>query len=151
MCTSEDDLVALIRCSGLDVVTVQGNEPGPSVETAWRAMAGFGVEPSASFPLKGDLGGVRGVHRLWLEHARRADVIDEDGTFLLTAVVKGSSDVGWVRVRLADGADVARLVDDQGRIEFIARSGSGDHICGITAEEYDHWIVSLPLTHVTIT
>ncbi|MDX3537836.1 hypothetical protein PV721_26420 [Streptomyces sp. MB09-01] len=142
MRTSEDSLVDLIRSSGLEVDTVQGNEPGPSVETAWRAMAGFGVQPSASFPLKGDLGG---VHRLWLEDARRADVIDEDGTFLLTAVVTGSSGVGWVRVRLADGADVARLVDDQGRIEFIARSGSGGHICGITAEEYEHWIVSLTL------
>ncbi|WP_442807264.1 hypothetical protein [Streptomyces sp. NBC_01294] len=121
---------------------VQGNEPGPSVETAWRAMAGFGVEPSASFPLKGDLGG---VHQMWLEHARRADVIGVDGTFLLTAVVTGSSGVGWVRVRLTDSADVARLIDDQGRIEFIARSSSGDHICGITAEEYDYWIVSLTL------
>ncbi|MFF4420368.1 hypothetical protein ACFY04_06175 [Streptomyces sp. NPDC001549] len=142
MRTSEDNLVRLIRSSGLEVDMVQGNEPGPSVETAWRAMAGFGVEPSASFPLKGDLGG---VHQLWLEHARRADVIDEDRTFLLTAVVTGSSEVGWVRVRLTDSADVARLVDDQGRIEFIARSSSGDHICGITAEEYDYWVVSLTL------
>ncbi|MFI5544776.1 hypothetical protein ACIA6E_13490 [Streptomyces sp. NPDC051815] len=142
MRTSEDNLVELIRSSGLEVDTVQGNEPGPSVETAWRAMAGFGVEPSASFPLKGDFGG---VHQMWLEHARRADVIDDDGTFLLTAVVTGSSEVGWVRVRLTDSADVARLVDDQGRIEFIARSSSGDHICGITAEEYDYWIVSLTL------
>ncbi|MCX4959215.1 hypothetical protein [Streptomyces virginiae] len=142
MRTSEDNLVELIRSSGLEVDMVQGNEPGPSVETAWRAMAGFDVGPSASFPLKGDLGG---VHQLWLEHARRADVIDEDGAFLLTAVVTGSSDVGWVRVRLTDSADVARLVDDQGRIEFIARSSSGDHICGITAEEYDYWVVSLTL------
>ncbi|WP_405834370.1 hypothetical protein [Streptomyces sp. NBC_00105] len=142
MRTSEDRLVDLIRSSGLDVHTVQGDEPGPSVGTAWRAMAGFGVEPSASLPLKGDL---EGVHRLWLEHARRADVIGEDGTFLLTAVVTGGSAVGWVRVRLTDDADVARLVDDQGRIEFIARSGSGGHICGITAEEYEYWIVSLTL------
>ncbi|MEU4732294.1 hypothetical protein [Streptomyces sp. NPDC023588] len=48
-------------------------------------------------------------------------------------------------MRLTDRADVARLVDDQGRIEFIARSRSGAHICGITAEEYDYWIVSLTL------
>jgi hypothetical protein len=140
--TSEDNLVELLRSSGLEVDGVEGNEPGPSVETAWRAMAGFAVEPSAAFPLKGDLGG---VHQLWLEHARRADVVDDDGTFLITAVVTGSAEVGWVRVRLTDSADVARLVDDQGRIEFIARSRSSSHICGITAEEYDHWIVSLTL------
>ncbi|MFF3859515.1 hypothetical protein [Streptomyces sp. NPDC002209] len=142
MPTSEDNLIELIRGSGLEVDAVQGNEPGPSVDTAWRAMAGFGVEPSASLPLKGELGG---IHRLWLDHARHAGVVGEDGTFLLTAVVTGSSAVGWVRVRLTDTADVSRLVDDQGRIEFIARSPSGDHICGVTAEEYDYWVVSLDL------
>ncbi|WP_327135420.1 hypothetical protein OG311_37490 [Streptomyces sp. NBC_01343] len=142
MPTSEHNLIALIRSSGLEVDAVQGNEPGPSVDTAWRAMAGFGVEPSATLPLKGELGG---VHRLWLDHARQAGVIGEDGTFLLTAVVTGSAAVGWVRVRLTDMADVSRLLDDQGRIEFIARSSSGGHICGVTAEEYDYWVVSLAL------
>ncbi|GGT30257.1 MULTISPECIES: hypothetical protein [Streptomyces] len=142
MPTSEDNLLGLIRASGLEVHTVQGNDPGPSVEAAWRAMAGFSVEPSATVPLKGDLGG---VHDLWLQHARRAGVVGDDGLFLITAVVTGSWGVGWVWVRLTDNADVSRLVDDQGRIEFIARSASGDHICGITAEEYDYWVVSLAL------
>ncbi|MCX5403314.1 hypothetical protein OHA37_05390 [Streptomyces sp. NBC_00335] len=142
MRTSEDALLDLIRSSGLEVEAVWGNDPGPSVDAAWRAVAGFGVEPSASVALEGDLGG---VHELWLEHARRGDVIGEDGRFLLTAVVTGSSGVGWVRVRLTDTADVSRLVDDQGRVEFIARSRSGGRICGITAEEYDYWIVTLSL------
>lgn len=39
----------------------------------------------------------------------------------------------------------SRLLDDQGRIEFIARSLPGGHICGVTAEEYDYWVVSLAL------
>lgn len=142
MPASEDNLIELIRSSGLAVEAVQGNEPGPSVDTAWRAMAGFGVEPSATLPLKGELGG---VHQLWLDHARLGGVIGEDGTFLITAVVTGSAAVGWVRVRLTDTADVSRLLDDQGRIEFIARSLSGGHICGVTAEEYDYWVVSLGL------
>ncbi|MEU3771979.1 hypothetical protein AB0F11_01945 [Streptomyces sp. NPDC032472] len=140
MRTSEDNLIALIRSSGFEVDAVQGNEPGPSVDMAWRAMAGFGVEPVASLPLKGDL---EGVHQRWLQRARQTEVFGEDGTFLLTAVVTGASEVGWVRVRLTDTADVSRLVDDQGRIEFIARSQSGHHLCGVTAEEYEYWLVSL--------
>ncbi|MFB6811692.1 hypothetical protein [Streptomyces sp. NPDC056387] len=142
MRTSEGNLVALIRDSGFEVDAVQGNEPGPSVDTAWRAMAGFGVEPVASFPLKGDF---EGIHQLWLQHACQTEVIGEDGAFLLTAVVTGASEVGWLRVRLTEAADVSRLVDDQGRIEFIARSQSGHRICGITAEEYEFWLVSLDL------
>ncbi|MBP0938288.1 hypothetical protein [Streptomyces sp. KCTC 0041BP] len=142
MPSSTDTLFELIRSGGLDVDAVQGNEPGPSVETAWRAMAGFDVEPIASLPLKGELSG---VHQLWLDHARQAGVVGEDGTFLLTAVVTGSSAVGWVRVRLTDTADVSRLVDDQGRIEFIARSSHGNRICGVTAEESDYWVVGLDL------
>lgn len=82
---------------------------------------------------------------MWLDHARPGGVIGEDGTFLLTAVVTGSAAVGWVRVRLTGTADVSRLLDDQGRIEFIARSLPGGHICGVTAEEYDYWVVSLAL------
>ncbi|MFJ9647122.1 hypothetical protein ACWEPM_27470 [Streptomyces sp. NPDC004244] len=142
MRTSADDLVEHVRDSGLDVVAVPGDGPGPSVADAWRAMAGFGVEPCASFPLDADRAGVHGV---WLEHARRAGIVGDDGTLLLTAVVTGSREVGWVRVRLTEAADVSRLVDDQGRIEFVARSASGDRICGITAEEYDYWVVSLAL------
>ncbi|MCF3182367.1 hypothetical protein IPZ70_20805 [Streptomyces polychromogenes] len=142
MRSSKANLLDLIENSGLKVEAVQGNDPGPSVETAWRAMAGFGVKPAASFPLKG---GFDEVHQVWLEQAHRANIIDTDGTFLITAVVTGSSEVGWVRVRLTDVADISRLIDDQGRIEFIARSQSGRRICGITAEEYDYWIVSLDL------
>ncbi|MFD0272224.1 hypothetical protein ACFVGY_37510 [Streptomyces sp. NPDC127106] len=142
MRTTSDDLIEHLRGSGLEVVAVVGNEPGPSVEDAWRAMAGFEVEPSASFPLDADRAGVQG---LWLEHARRGGVVGDDGTFLITAVVTGSWEVGWVRVRLTEATDVSRLIDDQRRIEFIARSASGDHICGITAEEYDYWVVSLAL------
>ncbi|KPI20888.1 hypothetical protein OV450_7728 [Actinobacteria bacterium OV450] len=142
MPTSEHNLIELIRRSGLEVEAVEGNDLGPSVDAAWRAMAGFGVEPSATFPLKGELGG---VHQLWLDHARQTGVIGADGTFLLTAVVTGSAAVGWVRVRLTETADVSRLLDDQGRIEFIARSSSGGLICGVTAEEYDYWVVTLSL------
>ncbi|MFH7599668.1 hypothetical protein WDV06_31900 [Streptomyces racemochromogenes] len=142
MRTSKDSLLELIRNSGLEVKSVQGNDPGPTVETAWRAMAGFGVEPKASVPLKGDL---REVHGLWLDYARQGNVIADDGTFLVTAVVTGSSEIGWVLVRLTDTTDVSRLIDDQGRIEFISRSTSGRHICGVTAEEYDYWIIALDL------
>ncbi|CAL9640959.1 hypothetical protein SUDANB120_06343 (plasmid) [Streptomyces sp. enrichment culture] len=143
MHTSEPPTVlGLIRSAGLAVDGVHGNTPGPSVETAWRAMAGFTVEPSATFPLAADR---RGVHDLWLAHARRSGVIAGDGTFLVTAVALRSADTGWIRARLTDTADVARLVDDQQRIEFIARSASGDRICGITAEEYDYWLITLPL------
>ncbi|EFL16696.1 hypothetical protein [Streptomyces sp. C] len=142
MRTGKDGLLELIRHSGLEVVAVQGNEPGPSVEAAWRAMAGIDVEPQAVVPLGADRGG---VHRLWVAHARQGDVVDDEGGFLVTAVATGSSEVGWVRVRLGGSADVARLVDDQGRIEFIARSRDGHRICGITAEEYEHWVVGLEL------
>ncbi|MFF2195757.1 hypothetical protein [Streptomyces sp. NPDC058157] len=144
MHTGDHNLLEVIRSSGLQVEAVHGDAPGPTVDTAWRAMAGFNVEPVASFPLRGDL---TGAHRLWLEHARRLDVIAADGSFLVTAVVTGSSGTGWVHVRLTADADVSQLVDDQGRIEFIARSLSGHRICGITAEEYDYWVVGMALPH----
>ncbi|MGZ9932287.1 hypothetical protein ACXNSR_20725 [Streptomyces sp. NC-S4] len=45
-----------------------------------------------------------------------------------------------------EGTPLAPSVRADSRvIEFIARSSSSDHICGITAEAYDYWIVSLTL------
>ncbi|MER6911307.1 hypothetical protein ABT354_06515 [Streptomyces sp. NPDC000594] len=97
----------------------------------------------ATAPLSGP---GRSVHDLWLRHARDGGIFEEDGTFLVTAVTTGSHEVGWVSVALTATADVSRLRDDQNRIEFIARSNSGHAICGVTAEEYDYWVVSLSLT-----
>ncbi|MFJ6946676.1 hypothetical protein ACISU4_18830 [Streptomyces wuyuanensis] len=116
-----------------------------TVDEAWRKIANFAVEPSAKFPLE-DGRTPEQINTRWLQLAREAGIFTEDETFLITAVTTGSGELGWVKVQLTPDTDISFLRDDQDRIEFIARSHSGHHICGVTAEEYDYWIVSLPMS-----
>ncbi|MFF3685471.1 hypothetical protein [Streptomyces sp. NPDC002187] len=133
-----------IRESGLEVLETQGSVPGVTIEEAGRAMSNFEVEPVATVPLNSEETASE-VTRLWMQHARSAGVFAADGSFLIATFETESRTTGWVRVRLSPRTDVSFLTDDQKRIEFVARSISGHHICGVTAEEYDYWVVSLPM------
>jgi hypothetical protein len=133
-----------IRASGLKVIGLCESASGITVDAAWRLIANFEVEPSATVPLEGD-NTAPYMNRLWLQLAQDSGVIADDGSFLITVVTNGSRELGWVEVQLTPEADISRLRDDQGRVEFIARSQRGHYVCGVTAEEYDYWIVSLPV------
>ncbi|MFD4141489.1 hypothetical protein [Streptomyces sp. NPDC058572] len=133
-----------IRESCFEVLKTQGSVPGITIEEAGRAMANFEVAPVATVPLDSEET-TSEVNRLWMQHARSAGVFAADGSFLIATFETESRTTDWVRVRLGPRTDVSILTDDQKRIEFVARSISGHHICGVTAEEYDYWVVSLPV------
>jgi hypothetical protein len=135
-------LLEKLRAAGLTVTGAPECTSKPSVDSAWRSLSGFLVEPVETVPLDSP-GSV--IHSLWLRHAKNS-VIGDDGSFLVTAVVTGSHEIGWVPVALTSSSDVSRLRDDQNRVEFIARSHNGDALCGVTAEEYVYWIVHLHVT-----
>ncbi|MFE3857333.1 hypothetical protein ACFXPN_40130 [Streptomyces griseorubiginosus] len=145
MSRHEKVLLEKLQASGLEVIEISDNQQFPSVDQAWMAIANFEVRPVASTPLEGEDTTSR-LNSLWLQNARLSEVISEDGSFLITIVSTGSHEIGWVRVRWTPEFDVSRLIDDQGKVEFVARSISGHHICGVTAEEYEYWIVSLDVS-----
>ncbi|MET7734297.1 hypothetical protein ABZT02_23430 [Streptomyces sp. NPDC005402] len=145
MSQHEKVLLEKLQASGLEVIEITGNQSPPSVDQAWMTIANFEVRPTASTPLEGE-GVASRLNSLWLRNARLSGVISEDGSFLITIVSTGSHEIGWVCVRWMPEFDVTRLIDDQGKVEFIARSISGHHVCGVTAEEYEYWIVSLDVS-----
>ncbi|MFC7306297.1 hypothetical protein ACFQVC_18995 [Streptomyces monticola] len=139
MTQAEQALKEKIRSGNLEVVEIYRNQTGPTIEQAWMKMANIDVEPVDTVPLSSS--DLAQITQLWLNRAQAGGIIEDDGTFLLTAVTTGSSGVGWVRVRLTPDTDMSRLTDDRGNIEFIARSSDGKSICGVTSEEYDYWVV----------
>ncbi|MFF0747328.1 hypothetical protein ACFYVL_43815 [Streptomyces sp. NPDC004111] len=141
MDSPENELVKKLRSASLKILGIRGgNTLASTVTRAWQSIAGD-VEPVETVPLS--LAG-RDVHLQWLHHARLSGIIDEEDYFLITAVTTGSHEVGWVHVQLIPESDTSLLRDDQDRVEFIGCSLAGDKLCGVTAEEYDYWIVSLP-------
>jgi hypothetical protein len=135
-------LLKKLQDASLEILEVPGIIPlGPTVSQAWQSVAGD-VEPTAALPFSSP---GRDIHTQWLHHARQAGIFDDEETFLVTVVTTGSHRVGWIHVKITPETDFSRLRDDQDCIEFIACSNSGDTICGVTAEEYDYWIVTFPI------
>ncbi|MGP3981416.1 hypothetical protein [Streptomyces sp. KR80] len=133
-------LIRKLQSSRLEVLEIQGNQPGPTVDDAWTVVANINISPKAKAPR--DHVGRESVNTVWQSQAESAGVFSTNGEFLITAVTTGCSQVGWVRVRRTPEIDVSALTDDQGGIEFIALSPDRQTLCAVTTEEYEYWIVS---------
>lgn len=141
MKSSVRELRSKLRGASLEILRAPGNATsGPTVSRAWQLIAGD-VEPVGTTPLSSP---GTDIHLHWLHHAHLSGIIDEEDSFLVTAVTTGSHEIGWIHVKLTPESNISLLRDDQDRVEFIGCSLAGDKICGVTAEEYDYWIVSLP-------
>ncbi|MFA7762648.1 hypothetical protein [Streptomyces sp. NRRL S-448] len=121
--------------AGLEVVAEGVAEGLPSYARAFKAVVNVEVAPRATVARTAP-GALEEADRLWLEHARTAAVIDDEGCFL----VRGA-DRDWVRVRrTALTAFSAALVPGAGSM-VIAMSPDGRRLCALTEEDDDYWIV----------
>ncbi|WP_374776202.1 hypothetical protein OG756_28990 [Streptomyces sp. NBC_01310] len=121
--------------AGLEVVAGDVGEAVPSYAQAFQVVVNIEVKPVATVPRRTP-GASEEADRLWLEHARTAAVIDDEGCFL----VRGA-DRDWVRVRrTAHTALSAALVPGAGSM-VIAMSPDGRRLCALTEEDDDYWIV----------
>lgn len=121
--------------AGLEVLAQGVAEELPSYARAFKAVVNFEVVPRATVACSAP-GAPAEADRLWLEQARTAAVIDDEGCFL----VRGA-DRDWVRVRLTPHTALsAALVPGAGSM-VIAMSPDGRRLCALTDEDDDYWIV----------
>ncbi|MFF2227561.1 hypothetical protein ACFVV7_30095 [Streptomyces globisporus] len=121
--------------AGLEVLGQGVTEGLPSYARAFQAVVNVEVVPQAIVACSAP-GAPAEADRLWLEHARTAAVIDDEGCFL----VRGA-DRGWVRVRRTTHTTLsAALVPGAGSV-VIAMSPDGRRLCALTEEDDDYWIV----------
>ncbi|MFJ4863755.1 hypothetical protein [Streptomyces sp. NPDC088748] len=124
-----------LAAAGLEVVARDVAEGLPPYARAFKAVVNVEVAPQATVPRTAP-GALQEADRLWLEHARAAAVIDDEGCFL----VRGA-DRDWVVVRrTAHTALSAALVPGAGSM-VIAMSPDGRRLCALTEEDDDYWIV----------
>ena len=65
----------------------------------------------------------------------------DDGT-LLISLTRQDDDGGWAMVRLPDGPLVLdALGSNPGEPEFVGDVAGRDVVCGVTAGEYELWVV----------
>ncbi|MFI1781751.1 hypothetical protein [Streptomyces rubiginosohelvolus] len=121
--------------AGLEVLGEGVADELPSYEQAFKAVVNVEVAPRATVARSAP-GASAEADRLWLEHARTAAVIDDEGCFLIRGAGRD-----WVRVRrTAHTALSAALVPGAGSM-VIAMSPDGRRLCALTEEDDDYWIV----------
>lgn len=121
--------------AGLEVVARGVADELPSYAQAFQAVVNVEVAPRATVARSAP-GASAEADRLWLEHARTAAVIDDEGCFLVRGAGRD-----WVRVRrTAHTALSAALVPGAGSM-VVAISPDCRRLCALTEEDDDYWIV----------
>ncbi|WP_416975124.1 hypothetical protein [Streptomyces sp. 4F14] len=111
---------------------------GLTVEDVFHRVVHIDVVPVKRIPADSvDIG--RKVNEYWGLHARSGGVIADDGTFL----VAGSLEGGWVSVKMIDNVEVFNFREASGDILFVARSASGHHVCAVSREGSEYWIIEV--------
>lgn len=119
--------------------------PVPAVLTAIRAVTGVEVKPAVTVPESRPEAAAE-LDRQWLAETVTFPLVSGTGEFLIVPPGRGGSSVGWVLVR--DSVETglpSRVADATGSPEFVALSADGRHLCAVTSEEDEHWIVTRDL------
>jgi len=130
----------LERC-GLQLA--QGNAPQnvTPAQTAIYAVTGFEVEPASTVPISSP-GAIEVLDSEWHRLAAAVSLYSQTNEFLILPPVSGGSKIGWVHVRDLEGNRLpSRIASATGSPEFVAISLDGRHLCAVSVEEDDYWVV----------
>ncbi|BCM69169.1 hypothetical protein EASAB2608_04503 [Streptomyces sp. EAS-AB2608] len=137
----QDSLKCLERC-GLRVVeeSVSQHDTQP-VSAAIYAVTGFDVQPAAVVPASSP----HAAHELdekWHQYSSAGSLYDDRGAFLILPPVSGGSEIGWVKVTDPIGEHLpSRISAVTGSPEFLTMSTDGRHLCAVSVEEDEYWVV----------
>ncbi|MDQ1009870.1 hypothetical protein QFZ82_004355 [Streptomyces sp. V4I23] len=129
------------------IVVLGGATPeAPTPLSAVLAVTGAYVTPRVRIPHMTPDRDER-VDVQWHELAAQMHLFTDDGSFLLRLSNPGSESRGWLRVRDEMGVRLpSRLNSATGRREFIAVSLDGVHLCAVSVEDDEDWIVTHSFT-----
>jgi hypothetical protein len=127
--------------AGFEVLEASDMAEGlPSEHAAWKPIVSSLARPEWSVALTAN-DAVEQVERQWRRLVHEQGLASGDGT-LLISLTRQDDDGGWVVVRLPEGPlALDALGPNPGEPEFVAMSLAGDVVCGVTAEEYELWVV----------
>ncbi|MBP0458613.1 hypothetical protein [Streptomyces montanisoli] len=132
--------------SGLSVLQGPPPEEAPQVSDAIHAVAGWEVQPAAEISAS-DPRAAEELDEKWHERARACSLYDGQGVFLILPPVSGGSRTGWVKVSDPVGERLpSRIAAATGSPEFIAASLNGCHLCAVSVEDDEYWVVQHDFT-----
>ncbi|MCM2413119.1 hypothetical protein [Streptomyces sp. RKAG290] len=131
-----------LEACGLLPIGTEAPCPVPAVLTAIHAVTGVEVKPSATIPeSRADV--MAELDRQWLAETTRLPLVSGAGELLIVPPGRGGSAVGWVLVKDSVGTGLpSRVAGATGSPEFLALSVDGRHLCAVTSEDDELWIVT---------
>ncbi|MFF2522701.1 hypothetical protein [Streptomyces liangshanensis] len=135
-----------LEACGLVVLGRDASPSAPDVLTAIRAVTGVEVTPAVTVA-ESRADAAAELDRRWLATASALPLASGEGEFLVVPPGRGGSAVGWVRVHDPVGTGLpSRVAGATGSPEFLALSADGRHLCAVTSEEDEYWIVTRALS-----
>ncbi|OKJ56082.1 hypothetical protein AMK28_14630 [Streptomyces sp. CB02115] len=125
----------------MELADAEAPATAPSATEAILMVAGIDVEPALTI----DTATPDALKQLDLQWHQKAWPVlagPESGAFLILPPGGGGAAVGWVPVRdIAPPGLPSRIAAVTGTPEFVALSADGTHLCAVTEEEYEYWII----------
>jgi hypothetical protein len=79
----------------------------------------------------------------WQAETFKLPLVSGAGEFLIVPPGRGGSSVGWGLVKDPVGTGLpSRVASATGSSEFLALSADGRHLCAVTSEVDEYWIVT---------
>ncbi|WP_097877326.1 hypothetical protein [Streptomyces sp. ms184] len=104
-------------------------------------VAGFDVEPTLTVDAATP-DALKQLDLQWHEMAWPLFTAPGSGAFLILPPGSGGVAIGWVPVKdIAPPGLPSRIAAVTGTADFIALSADGTHLCAVTEEEYEYWII----------
>ena len=132
-----------ITLQSCGLVILEGNAPSsaPTPLAAIRAVAGVDVQPNVTIR-ESRSDAIEEIDRQWQAQTSKTLLAAEVGEFLILPPGSGGSAVGWVRVRDSVGVNLpSRIAAATGSPEFLTLSADGHHLCAVSVEDDEYWIV----------
>ncbi|MFI5523879.1 hypothetical protein [Streptomyces platensis] len=146
MATSEKDVadwISYLTSAGMLISNQEPKQGVPEATTALHAVNGMEAEPTVSISRNAP-DSLECLNQHWKQQSEAAHLYSTSGVILVCSPAACPADVGWLRVQdPMRGENIAsRLVQAKGSPTFLTLSEDGRHLCAISVEDEDYWIVS---------
>ncbi|MFG2495066.1 hypothetical protein ACGFSD_29025 [Streptomyces caniferus] len=146
MATSEKDVadwISYLTSTGMLIPDQEPTQGIPEATTALHIVNGIEVEPNISIS-RNSPDSLGSLNHHWKQQSEAAHLYSATGEILVCSPATCPADVGWLRVQdPMRGENIAsRLIQAKGSPTFLALSEDGRHLCAISVEDEDYWIVS---------
>ncbi|MFG2224612.1 hypothetical protein [Streptomyces sp. NPDC048644] len=129
--------------AGMTVLQKTPIERETSATVGLYAVNGVDVEPSVAINAHApDF--LPTLDHQWERHVEASALYSENGEILVCSPVVCPDDVGWLLIQdpLRGESLASRLMEAKASPEFLALSTDGRHLCAISVEDDDYWIVT---------